>query len=281
MNINEYISSGVIEAYVLGIATDEELLELKKLRLQYPELEIAIQEQELLLGQYGQAQAIAPPPQLKRNIWEAIQANENKASQMDELTQTTPLIPLPTNADVPIKKEKGWQQYGMAASVALLVAVGASNIWMQKNQGKMNAEMAAMSQKQEALLAENKAAIQKVTQAEQALAVLSLPNLKKIKLDGVGTHTDNSAMLYWDGATGNVFVDMHTMPAAPDGKAYQLWAIVDGKPVDAGMYNAKDGANLIQMKTFAKAEMFAVTIEKTGGSPTPTMEQMVVAGKTS
>ena len=88
-------------------------------------------------------------------------------------------------------------------------------------------------------------------------------------------------MLYWDGATGDVYVNLNTMPAAPPGKQYQLWAIVDGKPVDAGMYDNNSSIALHKMKTIPKAEMFAVTIENAGGSPTPTLDQMVVAGKTS
>lgn len=274
MNTSEYISSGVLEAYVMGIATKSEVQEIEQLAVQYPEIKAAISEQQIALEHLATAAAVTPPPALKNNIWAAINAETNTQKE-------TPKINITHVAAAPAKKERGWQQYGMAASVALLVAVGANNIWMQKNQSKMNAEIAAMSQKQNELIAENKIAVQKAAQAEQALAVMTLPKLVKIKLDGVGTHTANSAMLYWDGATGDVFVDMHTMPAAPEGKEYQLWAIVDGKPVDAGMYDAKDGANLVQMKTFAKAEMFAVTIEKIGGSPAPTMEQMVVAGKTS
>ena len=67
------------------------------------------------------------------------------------------------------------------------------------------------------------------------------------------------------------------MPAAPTGKQYQLWAIVDGSPVDAGMITTDKGSYSIQkMKSFGKADAFAITLEKTGGSPTPTMSEMVV-----
>lgn len=272
MDISEYISSGVIDAYVLGIATEEELHELNKLRFQYPEIERAIQEQELLMEQYARAQSVVPPPSLKGNIWAAIQNESNTPKE-------TPPINIDATSLATPKKEKGWQQYGMAASVALLVALGASNIWMQKQQSKMNAELAAMTKRQNELVAANKAAIEKAEQAEQALTVMSLPQLKKIKLGGVGAHTASSAMLYWNGANGDVFVDLSSMPAAPEGKQYQLWAIVDGKPVDAGMYVANNESLIEKMKNIPKAEMFAITIEKMGGSPSPTLDQMIVAGK--
>jgi hypothetical protein len=42
MDINDYISSGIIEMYVMGLCSPEEKAELDLLRPQYPELNIAI-----------------------------------------------------------------------------------------------------------------------------------------------------------------------------------------------------------------------------------------------
>lgn len=280
MNIKEYISSGVIEAYVLGIATDDEVREIEQLKTQYPELLIAIQEQEALLGQYAQAHAIAPPPQLKQNIWKAIQEEKQLSHTPVPSSSTnnpeTPNISLNKGGSA----ESGWRQYAMAASLALLIASVAGNVWMMGENKKMESDLAAINNAMQELSAEAKAASSSAQKANDALAVLSLPSIKKINLAGVGTHTDHNAMLYWDVATGNVFLDLKNMPKAPEGKQYQLWAIVDGKPVDAGMYDANDDAMMEKMKTIPKAEMFAVTIEKIGGSPSPTLDQMVVAGKT-
>ncbi len=56
----------------------------------------------------------------------------------------------------------------------------------------------------------------------------------------------------------------------------QLWAIVEGKPVDAGMIDACSG--LCKMKNISNASAFAITLEKRGGSPTPNLEQLQVIG---
>ena len=71
--------------------------------------------------------------------------------------------------------------------------------------------------------------------------------------------------------TGEVYVDPTNMPTAPAGKQYQLWAFVDGKPVDAGMITSKDGKKykIQKMKTFGKAQAFAITLETEGGNPQP------------
>ena len=67
------------------------------------------------------------------------------------------------------------------------------------------------------------------------------------------------------------------MPAAPQGMQYQLWAIVDGKPVDAGVFDVAT-SGLLKMKTLDGAVAFAVTIEPRGGRPSPTLETMQVIG---
>ncbi|MBN9338222.1 MAG: anti-sigma factor, partial [Chryseobacterium sp.] len=64
---------------------------------------------------------------------------------------------------------------------------------------------------------------------------------------------------------------------APEGMEYQLWAISDGKPVSAGMYS-EDKDSKIVLSNIPNAQAFAITLEKRGGSPVPTMENMFVIG---
>jgi anti-sigma-K factor RskA len=101
-------------------------------------------------------------------------------------------------------------------------------------------------------------------------------------LHGMGVAPDAAAKIFWMKNTGEVYVDPSNLPELQPGKQFQLWAIVDGKPVDAGMIlTSKQGDKyrIQKMRSFGKAEAFAITIEKAGGSPTPTMDQMVVMGK--
>jgi anti-sigma-K factor RskA len=46
------------------------------------------------------------------------------------------------------------------------------------------------------------------------------------------------------------------------------------------MISTEKGVYHIQkMRSFGKAQVFAITLEKAGGSPTPTMDQMIVQAK--
>jgi anti-sigma-K factor RskA len=86
-------------------------------------------------------------------------------------------------------------------------------------------------------------------------------------------------MIFWNIISGELFISAAGLPEPPYGKQYQLWAIVDGKPVNAGMLVPQGNLDLLRMETIPKAEMFAITMEHVGGSPVPTLDQMVVAGK--
>jgi anti-sigma-K factor RskA len=86
--------------------------------------------------------------------------------------------------------------------------------------------------------------------------------------------------VYWDSESSEVILATNNLPTLSENEQYQLWAIVDGKPVDAGVFDATDA--LATMKGISgEAVAFAVTIEPKGGSINPTMEKMVMIGNVS
>jgi hypothetical protein len=55
------------------------------------------------------------------------------------------------------------------------------------------------------------------------------------------------------------YVDPSSLPSAPKGKQYELWAIVDGQPVNAGIIittKKGDRYSIQKMKTFGKVDAF-------------------------
>lgn len=74
---------------------------------------------------------------------------------------------------------------------------------------------------------------------------------------------------------GLVFTASHMKPA-PQGKTYQLWLIPEnGAPMTCGTFHPDERGNaaiiMPKMVKAPPAKMFAVTIERDGGSETPTM----------
>ena len=66
---------------------------------------------------------------------------------------------------------------------------------------------------------------------------------------------------------------VNNLPAPTSGKQYQLWAILNGQPVDLGVIPndifVQKKALLLTMKNTIGAQAFAITLEKMGGNPTP------------
>ena len=69
---------------------------------------------------------------------------------------------------------------------------------------------------------------------------------------------------------------MVDLPALPQGKVYQLWAIPEGQaPLDAGLFtldaqgHGRGGLKALPDPTLP-VRTFAITVEPAGGSPSPT-----------
>ncbi|MGB3617133.1 MAG: anti-sigma factor, partial [Catalinimonas sp.] len=86
------------------------------------------------------------------------------------------------------------------------------------------------------------------------------------------------AVVYAD--SGRAYLQVVDLPVPPAGKQYQLWGIAGGQPVSMGVFNLPTGgAELQAVAAVPNAQAYAVTLEPTGGSPTPTLDQMYVMGE--
>ena len=59
--IQQYINSGILEAFVTGSASDQEVKELLYMKANYPEVNTALQQLEKDMEVIAQQMAIAPP----------------------------------------------------------------------------------------------------------------------------------------------------------------------------------------------------------------------------
>ncbi|KQK24991.1 hypothetical protein AR438_13785 [Chryseobacterium aquaticum] len=274
MNSKEYISSGILESYILGHASPEEAGILECVMKNNTEVREAFEEAQKTFEMLATAQAVTPPNDLKSKIWDRIQQQEKV-----ELPVEKPIIPIQTNVQQsPVKTEiqqtksekiGNWKNFAIAASLLFLISTGANLYWMN-SQSEMKEEIANMKN-------ENQSKNLAMQNMQQKLDVVANPNMKKIVLAGVEKHPEAKATVLWDANSKDVYLSVNNLPKAPEGMQYQLWAIEDGKPVSAGMYS-EDKDMKIALANITKAQAFAITLEKKGGSEAPTMENMYVMG---
>lgn len=117
---------------------------------------------------------------------------------------------------------------------------------------------------------------------EQTMQALNSPYMAQIKMEGSQVQAspapESKATVLWDTRTKDVYLMVNNLPQPQAGMQYQLWAIVDNQPVDAGMLNMDKGHMMVKMKNIPRAQLFAITLEQEGGSPTP-KGKMYVMGK--
>ena len=74
MNVKAYIESGVLETYVLGLASEAEVNELLHYKDVHPEVEWALNELETDLERLAASMAVVPPSE----IWQRIEKDINE-----------------------------------------------------------------------------------------------------------------------------------------------------------------------------------------------------------
>lgn len=269
MNVQEYILSGIVESYVLGLASPEDGAEFERMCAAHAEVRSARHAFELQLEEKLMAQKLEPPRELKPRIFSSI------GMERDEKPRRAPII---KHALVP---RASFMKFVAAASVFLLAGSVLLNLYLLNQYKKTIAQYKELSAIQTQTVSANQALQTKLETDESALSLITNPLMEIVKLPGTPNSPAPSSLatLYWNTESRDVYLHINYLPKPQSDKQYQLWAIVDGKPIDAGIFEITDGASFVKLKNIARADAFAITLEKRGGSETPSMDAMYVMGK--
>lgn len=268
-NLTAYIESGVLELYVLGNLTESERLEVDLMLEKYPELRSELLQIEVALEAFASANAVDPGDSLRSRVLGSLQTEE---------------IASPIVEVIPLAKAKETQfyKYAFAASFALLLLSVASIINLFSQLKESRNTIAVLERSNQKISSRVNFLDDKLESAYQTLDVFHNPQqYKVVNLKGTSNSPTASMVVAFNPDKELVMIDMAAlkMPANDAEHHYQLWALVDGKPVDLGVFDAQASASgMVKMKSLKNAQAFAVTLEPKGGSVTPTMEQMMAMG---
>lgn len=261
MNTAEYIASDILERYVLGDVSAQETKEVECLSHIYPEIKTALTALQTALERYADAHAQEPPAALRDKIM----------AQFDKLDaeKTPAATPPPTNiAATPDKSSM------LARGFALIIVVLLGAVYyFYGNQKHLQTQIDDLNKN-----VQN--AKQETETLTRQMLILKSPDYRKIELKGTPKSPNIKATLFWNTTTNTVVILPNSLPLAAADQQYQLWAIKDGKPVDAGILPQNFGSlDLIAMKNIDQAQAFAITLEKKGGAAAPTLTEMYVLGE--
>lgn len=277
MDIKEYIASGILESYALGFASDQERREVECLSSIYPELKEELITVQQSLEAYAQTIAVTPPVGLKETILSAIK------EVPQEKTHSLKVVPAESKEGVQetakIVRMDRYLKVGIAASFVLLVGIGVLYQSTSRTNRELRTELAAVQTKVDTEYKNQIASLKDSLSLNASREELLLADAtREIILAGTEVSPLSKARVFWNEEQERFMLISDDLPSPVSGKQYQLWAIADGKPVDLGVLDKTSKMTTPKAISLAKIQAFAITLEKDGGSPVPTMDQMYVVG---
>ncbi len=279
MDLKKYIESGILEQFVLGSLSSQEVIEVEKLMSRHPEIRAEVMAIEDAMENYAKAHAIKPPLGLEQIILNKIEADYSKKNPTESTVKSTETL---TKGESP-KKGSSKLTIGLLLALAAmclfalfkLFSVTSNLKTLKFKHDKLNQEYA--------LLKEDCNRSKDIAIAsEKYLEFIQDRNTKPIVMEGTENAKEALSTVYWNPRKKKSYLRTIAMPEVPSDKQYQLWAIVDGKPVDMGVFDvAIDANSFIEIPHIEGAQAFAVTLEQKGGVESPTMDQMFVIGENS
>lgn len=259
MDIKAFLNSGIIEKYVLGLASSDEIDHVERMTKDYPEVNTHICKMQNCMEEYAEMHAIRPPAHLK----EKILASLNQAPP----AQQANLVAL-----------RNWKWVaGIAASLLFVMALLNWNLYQK--QTETSNRLALLDTQIKHLQKDQKALQTSNLQMAQKYSVLKDVTTRQIHLKGSQIAPQALAVVYWNPDHNKGYLNVVDMPQCPQGHQYQLWADVNGEHKDMGVLEIDaNGAILNSIPYINGSRGFVITLEKEGGSKHPTVEKLFASG---
>lgn len=258
MDINAYIESGILELYVAGQLSEKENQEVYELLQQYPELLKEVLEIEAAVVKL--TAAVSP---------HAIDFDSFKGKLNTTETKVVDLKP----------KKPNWISYtGWAASILLAGGL----LWTINQQKQLEMQIQTVETENKYLETQIEDARNDLAGTKNLLDAIRDKDILAVPLGGQGEYASTYAKVYWNKADNTIYLDAEGLPDAPEGKVWQVWSLTLNPltPTSLGTINNfnTDDNKIFTIANANESEAFGITLEPTGGSESPTMEQLYTLG---
>jgi len=246
--------SGLLELYVIGDLTPEEINEIEAALMAYPALKYDMAEIEATLKTYSDLHAVKPGDHVLEEILAKTKASAARPTQEGE-----PESPKLDRSAV-IKPFK------IAAIAASILFLGAAFLWFQ--QQNLNAEL----EKSIAICQEDQRANEKALDLFQ-----QINDAQNIVVQLASTEKYPDAIMYLHNnlKSQRVFIQMMNLPQIDDSQSYQLWSLKDGlDPIPLDVFGNHNNA-FLEVSFEDSTKTYAITVEPKGGRDQPTLENLV------
>jgi anti-sigma-K factor RskA len=273
--------------YALGLLSPDEAREFEAGMQADPEVAGLLARAELGAAALAwTAPPVKPPPAIRRRLTTAIQREANPRRKSTGGAKEVPF---------------NWFPWALAAGFAVMLCgfgyrryqnrlVIANFIIRERDQqmevNRVQAQESAIEDQLHQAGKENAGLLAQLDQTRGQLSELRARNaLANVKIAMLASMAKNApearAVVAWDPDEQRGIVRTAGMPAAAADQDYQLW-IIDPSyqtPVSAGVFNPATGASFSPIHRIQKADKFAVSLERKGGSLTTPQGPIVMVSE--
>ena len=249
MDKERFLKSGLIELYVLGLASEEEQALVLEYAAKYPEIQQMIDESVSALDEYARSLNIPPAPHLKAQV-----------------------TPATVNAPA--------SSFNWLAAVLGVFLLGMS-VWVYNLLGQHEQGKQQHSQLQNEFVTLQKDCENKARACQAILAENEfLRHAKTQEVDILGTPLAANARViaFMNEEVKKCYLQVVDFPAPAKDHEFQVWADIDGEMISMGTVQL-DAKGLIEMPFMENAASLNITQEVNGGAAHPNLEQIFASGK--
>jgi anti-sigma-K factor RskA len=273
-NLQSYIESGILELYVLGDLNSTERAEVEMMCKLHPEVKVELDEIELMMNNIANDLTLEPSEKVRKGFFNSITFSDEAAKITAAPKEEVKVVAINS-------KQLNFYKLSLAACLALLLVSIIAIINLNKNLNASKAQIASLQTSNQGFVNQVNYLDKKVKKGNEILDIYTNPAYKMVSLKGTNNSPESNIIIAFNPKEEKVMLDLHSMkiPKNDAEHQYQLWALVDGKPVDLGVFDAESNEiGLKAMKSIGVAQTFAITLEPRGGSVSPTLEKLMVIG---
>ncbi|GAB2594364.1 anti-sigma factor [Pseudactinotalea suaedae] len=261
-------------AYVLDALTVDEQVAFERHLAACEDCRAEVRSLRDAVVRLPEVSAMTPPPELRASVLAAISTvrplpplpEQTEREEEPLSSSVTPPDAAPVSLDRrrrarSARRADRWQLVAAAACVVALAGV----LWgaLRMPDAELGREVAVVEDEGRT----------------QMTALLEAPDLRVYAAEGAEGMRGTVLM---SDEVGSAVVLLQDLPDLGDDEVFQAWSIAGAAPADAGVFRSGDGsATVVLDGDVLAAEVVALTIEPTGGSPAPTGDiliQVPVAG---
>lgn len=264
MDVEKYISSGVLELYLTGTLTEEENWEVYQNALEHPKVSEEIVSIEAAIFELSKS---ISPSFLRKKGFDDL---KNRIGE-GELVQSS-------------KKRIDWGPY-RAWTLVILFAVGL--VISLTKVSRLKSDIDSIDRLNQVFQLQIVELEDSFVKSKELLNTVMDENTLVVPLEGQEVLPASMAKLYWNKERQKLFIDAKGLPDLPKGFEYQVWSLeLDPfAPTSLGsledFLKNKDRIFVLESSNINESEAFGITLEPEGGSQTTTLAKLYLLGTIS